>query len=200
MNQVVDIASHVEPSPPGTLHVQLDDGVLVPIVLRGWVEDPALPGYRIELEVRVPTESRRRPYASDVRVVGNGVDGTVLRKLKVNEYVRLLLDAASKGASGSPDAPAAIDRIRFINTPRHGHLSEEVLQTTTTLYQRAMRDPILRSRPTQYVAEQKGVGRSTAARYVKGARDLGLLGPARGTAPGELPDPPSTPGRKREGD
>jgi hypothetical protein len=76
------------------------------------------------------------------------------------------------------EGPGAADELVRARTPlRSNTVPDELLREVAKLYRSAERAP------TKFVADELGVARPTAARYVARARDAGYLGPAEGTSP-----------------
>jgi hypothetical protein len=155
-----------------------------------------------ELEIEVDSWGRPRCVALRVTAKSEGaVTGDMLRRLPVARHVeRAALQAASVvevqkdlrggitqiGPVSNREQAAEVLESAARRVPRRGSpVSDEHLKQVATLYRKALRMQGPKKAPTEAVAMQMHVSRSTAGRWVRKARDAGFLGPGhRGRAGG----------------
>jgi hypothetical protein len=175
---------------------QEEDGTFTFVSLRNGFAVPRhfiAEGDPVSIEVEVETDGTGYCRALEVRPRGKGAAVTSeslrisvpkLTKQAVALAARLYPpNEGFKFVSTPPDAAAAFyeDYTKDARRPRRGSpLTDSNLRQVADLYRAALKrgDP-----PTQTVADELHVARSTAARWVTKARERNLLGPSlRGRA------------------
>jgi hypothetical protein len=133
------------------------------------------------------------------RPTGPHVTGTALRELALTDLLGRAVEEAvtvaenitrdERGHGATLRTATAAERGRFVTEYRRSgrkRPSEQRLETVAEVYRRAL---VLGDRPTQAVADELGVARSTAGRLVSQAREHGYLRPAPGPRlAGEVPE------------
>jgi len=160
-------------------------------------EDPALPFW---VSIDVITRAGRPPQITRLEceernvVQGSGITSPLLRRVLLGNIMDLCIREAREkrlttavGTYRTPSTPEGIGyggRTSALRKARNRPPSKELLMRVAAEYRAAVAGSD-RGRPTEAVATLENVSRSTAARWVRLARDEGLLGPAQGTKPGE---------------
>lgn len=152
----------------------------------------------VEVELDVAVDGYARAHCAEVRVRALALGEPVTREVLRNIPLRRLLNDAVAGASMKvtetlPDGAQVIEPLtaaerealdeRFGHRPRRGSpMTDANLRAVADRYKEALDrgDP-----PTQSVARELNVARSTAARWVTKARERGFLGPALKNRAGE---------------
>ena len=144
---------------------------------------------RLEVELVVELDNKHTPHCRSVTVRNTDVTANTLREIGLAKLVALALEAATwpyeETATGGrmPIFPGSRERERLYEQsaegarrPRKGSpLTEEDLAKVAEIYRTAVAhgDP-----PDEAIAHAMHASRSTAARWVRKARDVGLLGDA----------------------
>jgi hypothetical protein len=116
----------------------------------------------------------------EVRAVatdGEGITGEALRGLP---WGSLIADVRADCADFHRTTGAAAQVEKFTNTRRK--ITAEHLEQVAVIYRR---HAAISKRPTEAVADAFGVPRDTASKWVRRARDAGLLGPTSKGKKGE---------------
>ena len=119
---------------------------------------------------------------------GTHITGTLLRRLPLDGYVRLVLERSDllreqgNGTSKPLSRPARDRALRPNARRRDAH---GVLQDVAVAYRTALASPATRDRPTEAAAEALGYSRGHVSRLVTRARQAGLLGAAHQGRGGE---------------
>jgi hypothetical protein len=170
---------------PGKGLVSLDDthGVPREFSLTAQLE----PDTKAELDIVVDDDGSPRCTRMEIR--GDEISGETVRSIALSRLLRLGMTTALWRVTSKPDGSVVIEpagdeeRRRFYQSrqPRRGSpVTDETLREVARHYRQAAEhgEP-----PSLGVAAAMNVSRSTAARWVKRARERGLLGPAlRGRA------------------
>jgi hypothetical protein len=148
-------------------------------------------GPSVEVELDVAVDGYGRAHCAEVRVRALALGEPVTREVLRNIPLRRLLHDAVAGLSMKvtetlPDGAQVIEPLtaserealdeRFGRRPRRGSpITDASLRAVADRYREAVErgDP-----PTQSVARELNVARSTAARWVTKARERDFLGPA----------------------
>lgn len=155
-------------------------------------------GLDLDLEIDVGDRGETRCRRVDVRAPDGGdVTGETLRRIPLAHLAGVVLATAAwkvTGPTTMQTGMARSERVEFYERhargarrPRQGTpIADDTLRQVAGLYRAAYErgDP-----PTQTVADEMHVARSTAARWVTRARERELLGPALRGRAGEKGQP-----------
>lgn len=162
--------------------------VQIQVEVRGGVAEPDL-SLKIQVRQGVPVYTevvlRARPDGPEIRAKD-------LTYIYLNDWLEQIVAACTftqgesghwmvqtiGGERGKAERVAAVANLRRVRTGRSRTPRERLLKIAET-YREHVND-----RPTEAVSRAFGVSHATAARYVRQARDAGLL-------------PPTTPGKKK---
>lgn len=153
------------------------------VARRIWVHAAGLDNpYDVKIEV-VLVRDRWRVRAVTIEAKGNSQEDTevgieVLREIPVGRFARVGI--ASAVGWLSPTAGVDREALRSAGPTREG------LRVIAAVYRLTQ---LAGAAPTLSVAEYLQCSRSTAARWIRAARDEGLLGPAIYGKAGERPKP-----------
>lgn len=152
--------------------------LLVPATFTTSIEDTRR-GYRVELTIDAMAPSPVCRTLTMERLDGGPIRRTDLQKVPLATWI----DKAISQVAFTLEAGAAI--FDGAPIPRRRTVDPDHLRRVAAVYRRAMKAK--RTDPTKAVAEELDLGRRTAARHVKTARDRGFLGEAIDRRPGEKP-------------
>lgn len=142
-----------------------------------------------EIELDVEVDARGRPFCRGLALRGPHITAPTLKDLPLDYLIRDATAEAARVWSGITRSALGISRQEAraaLNTrmPRQGsEVTPEHLQAVAKMYR-----ALVKSRqpgPVANIARFHCVHRSTAARWVRMARDAGYLGPAKDRAAGE---------------
>jgi hypothetical protein len=135
----------------------------------------------VKLTVEVDSGGVPRSVGLELRAGANAeITGGLLRKVPVAQLMREALKASANEVQLLPGGGLKVE-VGFsgeheIRAPRSGsRLTDEQLERVAETYREAEQRG---HAPTQAVADQFHLARSTAARWVSKARERGMLGPA----------------------
>lgn len=172
------------------------------------------PQWRSSVLLDVLVDGERGPVAVGLGRPKGKDHGELLTYIECHEQIRSTIDMKSLLRHTAADAVFMRTAERLLSAEdRGGASANEIGNRAASLRDTAYRDAEPRRRrlltsshldevaaayrsaldaghaPTQAVAEQFNVAHSTAAKWVRKARDVGALGAARGSRPGEVEQP-----------
>jgi hypothetical protein len=184
--KLIDTAPH-----PASGFALLDPHTVVPRAFTTTARSEPGEAPSVEVELDVAVDNYGRAHCGEVRVRALALADPVTREVLRNVPLRRLIREAVNGASMKitetlPDGAQVIEPLtpaerealdeRFGRRPRRGSpITDDNLRGVAERYSEALKrgDP-----PTQSVARELNVARSTASRWVAKARERGFLGPA----------------------
>lgn len=154
--------------------VPIGAGLALHLPQRFTVTDTELPNYEIEITID-RLKNGHDVLTASVRVTSetSDVTGTVMRALKLREYVRGGVDVTAEVASGEGWAygPSITERAHRAMKSHPGDEHERLLWTARI----SRLAEVSRGTPNQDVATTFGVSARTASRWIAKAREFGFF-------------------------